>query len=119
MFFNEFCKIFKNLFLQNISGGCLYKKDELMWLRRAWCKSGTRTSGPGTRNPPQSLNVGPGTPIKFKNGTPGLLPKFKSGTPGLPTKFKSGTPSLFFNKFSFLEYFIVVSFLNMIQKYQL
>ena len=78
---------------------------------------GPRDLGPGT--PPQSLNVGPGTPIKFKNGTPGLLPKFKSGTPGLPTKFKSGTPSLFFSKFSFLEYFIVVSFLNMIQKYQL
>ena len=26
---------------------------------RAWCKSGTRTLGPGTRDPPQSLKVGP------------------------------------------------------------
>ena len=41
-----------------------------------WCKG--RTTGPrprdrGTRDrrPPQSLKVGPGTTLKFKNGTPG------------------------------------------------
>ena len=37
---------------------------------RAWCKSGTRTSGPGIRDPPQSLKGGPRTPLKFKSGTP-------------------------------------------------
>ena len=26
---------------------------------KAWCKSGTRTHGPGTRDPPQSLKAGP------------------------------------------------------------
>ena len=76
----------------------------------AWCKSGTRTSGPGT-------------PLRFKSGTPGPHSKFKSWTPGLPTKFKSGTPSPFFNEFiffrTFLRFFylfIFVSFLNNIQK---
>ena len=39
----------------------------------AWCKS-------GTLGPPQSLKVGPGTPLKFKSGTPGPPSKFKSGT---------------------------------------
>ena len=60
---------------------------------------GPRDSGPwdpGTREPPQSLKVGPGTPLKFK-----------SETLGPPSKFKSGTPSPFFNKFIFSEYFIV------------
>ena len=38
--------------------------------------------GPGPRDlgletpPPKSLNVGPGTPIKFKSETPGLPTKF-------------------------------------------
>ena len=47
----------------------------------------------GTKDPrsPQSLKMGPGTPLKFKSGTPGLPSKFKSGTPGPPLKFKSGT----------------------------
>ena len=36
--------------------------------------------GPGPRDPPQSLKVGPGTPLKFKSGTPGPPSKFKSGT---------------------------------------
>ena len=32
--------------------------------------------GPGPRDPPpQSLKVGPRTPLKFKNGTPGPLYK--------------------------------------------
>ena len=61
----------------------------------AWCKGGTRTRGPGTPDPPQSLKVGPETPLKFKNGTPGPLSKFKSGTQGPPSKFKSGTPLIF------------------------
>ena len=47
--------------------------------------------GPGPRDPPQSLKVGPGTPLKFKSGTLGPPSKFKSRTPGPPSKFKSGT----------------------------
>ena len=50
--------------------------------------------GPGPRDPPQSLKVGPGTPLKFK-----------SGTPGPPSKFKSGTPSPFFNEFILFRIF--------------
>ena len=34
----------------------------------------------GTRDPPQSLKVGPGTSLKFKRGMPGPPSKFKSGT---------------------------------------
>ena len=52
--------------------------------------------GPRTRDPPQSLKAGPGTPLKFKSGTPGPPPKFKSGTPGPPSKFKSGTLIIIF-----------------------
>ena len=62
----------------------------------AWCKSGT-----GTRNPPQSLKMGHGTPRKFKSGTPGPPSKFKSGTPGPPTKFNE-----FFNEFFFFRIFL-------------
>ena len=47
--------------------------------------------GPGLRDPPQSLKVGPWTPLKFKSGTPRPPSKFKSGAPGPPKKFKSGT----------------------------
>ena len=61
----------------------------MSYKNQAWCKSGTRTKGPATRDPPQSLKVGPGTPIKFKSGTPS--PKFKSKTPVPPSKFISGT----------------------------
>ena len=72
------------------------------------------TLGPGIRDHPQSLKVGPGTPLKFQ-----------SGTAGAPSKFKSGTPSPFFNKLMksfFSEYLIaffthfILSFLNTIQK---
>ena len=49
-------------------------------------KVGPGPQDPGNRDPPQSLKVGPGTPLKFK-----------SGTPGPPSKFKSETPSPFFN----------------------
>ena len=60
----------------------------------ALCKSGTRnlksgTSGPGARDTPQSLKLGPGTPQRFKNGTHS---KFERRTPGPPSKFKCGTP---------------------------
>ena len=68
----------------------------LVWSRcipyLTWCKSRTRTPGPGTREPPQNLKVGPGIPLKFK-----------SGTPGPPSKFKSGTPSPSFNEFIFFK----------------
>ena len=53
--------------------------------------------GSGTRDPPQSLKVGPETPLKFKSGTPGPPSKLNSRAPGHPPKFKSGTPSPFFN----------------------
>ena len=52
--------------------------------------------GYGTRDPPQSLKLGPGTPLKFKSGTPGPPPKFKSETPGPPSKFKNGTLIIIF-----------------------
>ena len=58
-----------------------------MQLLAAWYKKGTRTPGPW---PPQSLKVGPGTPLKFKSGIAGPPSKFKSETPGLSLKFKSG-----------------------------
>ena len=35
--------------------------------------------GPGPRDPPQSLKVGPGTPLKFKSGTPDPLQNLKVG----------------------------------------
>ena len=37
----------------------------------AWCKSGTRTPGPGTRDPEPSSKFKSGTqePLKFKSGT--------------------------------------------------
>ena len=54
------------------------------------CDQDPGTLGPTTRNPPQSLKVGPGTPLKFKSGTPGPPSKFKSRIPGPPSKFKSG-----------------------------
>ena len=63
---------------------------------------GPRNPGPrdsGTRDPPQSLKVGPGTPLKFKSGTPVHLSKFKSRIPGPLSKFKGGIPSSFFNEF--------------------
>ena len=71
----------------------------------AWCKSGTGTLGPATRDPPQSLKVGPGTSLKFKSGTPEPPSKFRSRIPRPPSKFKSGTPSPFFNEFIFFRIF--------------
>ena len=40
-------------------------------LIRAWCKSGSRTPGPGTRDPSQSFKLVPWASLKFKIGTPG------------------------------------------------
>ena len=40
---------------------------------------GPLDSGPGTQEPPQSLKVGPGTPLKFKIGTLEPPSKFKKG----------------------------------------
>ena len=51
---------------------------------------------PRTRDPPQTLKVGPGTPLKFKSGTAGPPSKFEGRIPGPPSKFKSGTPHLSF-----------------------
>ena len=58
--------------------------------KMAWCKSGTRTRGRRTREPPEILKVGPGILLNFKSGTPGLSWKFESRIPGPPSKFKSG-----------------------------
>ena len=74
-----------------------------------WCKNwqlrhGVKV-GPGPRDLPQSLKVGPGTPLKFKSGTPVPPSKFQSRIPGSPSKFKSGTPSPFFNEFMFFRIF--------------
>ena len=55
-----------------------------------------RDPRPQDPGPPQSLKVGPGTPLKFKSGTPGPPSKFKSRTPGPPSKFKSGTLEIIF-----------------------
>ena len=83
-------------------------------------KVGPGPQDPGNRDPPQSLKVGPGTPLKFKSGTPGPPSKFKSAT---PRPLQSGTPSPFFNEFFFFRIFIrffylfnFVSFSNKIQK---
>ena len=86
------------------------KSKIYIYLNEAWCKSGTRTPGPGTSGPgtqdlPQSLKVGPWTPLKFESGTPGPPSKFKSRIPGPPSKFKSGTPLPFFNEFVFFRIF--------------
>ena len=43
-------------------------------------KVGPGPRDPAIRDPPQSLKVGPGAPLKFKSGTPGPPSKFKSGT---------------------------------------
>ena len=64
---------------------------------------GSRDSG--TRDPPQSLKVGPGTSLKFKRGMPRPPSKFKSGTPGPSSKFKSGTLIIIF--LHCLTYFVL------------
>ena len=64
-------------------------------------KVGPGPRDPAIRDPPQSLKVGPGAPLKFKSGTPGPPSKFKSGIPGSPTKFNE-----FFNEFIFFRIFL-------------
>ena len=59
---------------------------------------------PETRDPPQSLKVGPGTPLKFQGRTSGPRSKFKSKTLGLPSKFKIGTFIIFLHC---LTYFVL------------
>ena len=70
-------------------------------------KVGPGPGVPGPRDTPQSLKVGPGTPLKFK-----------SETPGRPSRFKRRTPSPFFNEFIFFRifhrFYIFVSSLNKI-----
>ena len=88
------------------------KSKIYIYLNEAWCKSGTRTPGPGTSGPgtqdlPQSLKVGPWTPLKFESGTPGPPSKFKSRIPGSPSKLKVGPPYLSLMNSFFLEYLIV------------
>ena len=46
----------------------------------------------GNRDPPQSLKVGPGTPLKLKGGTSGPPSKFKSRTPDPLQSLKVGPP---------------------------
>ena len=70
-------------------------------------KVGPGPRDPGPRDPPQSLKVGPETPLKFKIGTPRPPSKFKSGTPDLSLM----NPFLFR---IFHRFFIFVSFLNKI-----
>ena len=72
-----------------------------------WGPRDLGTLGPGTWDPPQSLKVGPGTPLKFKIGTPGSSSKFKSRTSEPPSKFKSGTPHLSLKNSFFAGYLIV------------
>ena len=45
----------------------------------ACCKSGTMTLGPETRDVPQNLKVGPGTPESWKVGPHEPLQNFKVG----------------------------------------
>ena len=53
-------------------------------------KLGTGPQEPGTRDPPQSLKVGLGTPLKFKSVTLGSPSIFKGGTPGPLQSLKVG-----------------------------
>ena len=97
------------------------KSKIYIYLNEAWCKSGTRTLGPGTsgpaiRDPPQSLKVGPWNPLKFESGTPGPPSKFKSRIPGSPYLSLMNS---FFSEYLIVFYLCV--FLNKIytKKYQL
>ena len=70
-------------------------------------KVGPGPRDPGPRDPPQSLKVGPETPLKFKSGTPGPPSKFKSRIPGPLQSLKVGPPHLSLMNSFFSEYFIV------------
>ena len=62
----------------------------ILTILTVWCKSGTRTTGAEILGPwdPQSLKVGPVTPLKFK----------------------SRTPSPFFNEFIFFRIFYIFKY---------
>ena len=83
------------------------KMTEVIQKQRTWCKS---DQDPMTRDPPQSLKVGPKTPLKFKSGTPGSPSKFKSGTPGPSSKLKSGTLIIIF--LHCLTYFVLDKYIH-------
>ena len=98
----------KKLFLETLT--CVLKYLKLTrpttacyTSKRHGVKVGPGPRDPGPQDPPQSLKMGPETPLKFTCGTPGPSSKFKSGVPGPPTKFKSGTRSSFLNEFTFFQ----------------
>ena len=67
---------------------------------------------PGIQDPepPQSLKVGRGTPLKFRFGIPGSHSKFKGGSPGPSSEFKSGTFIIIF--FHWLTYFVLDKYID-------
>ena len=90
----KFCQLveypMRNIFFKYYAEN---EAEELVLVHFLW--HGVKV-GPGPRDPPQSLKVGLGTPLKFKSETAGPHPKFKSGTLGSPSKFKSGTLVIIF-----------------------
>ena len=89
----------------------------------AWCKSGTRTPGSGTRTPLKVQKWDPGPPWSLKVGPQDPLQNLKVGSQDPLQSLKVGLPhvslmnSFFFRIFIRLFYlFIFVSFLNKIQK---
>ena len=72
------------------------------------------TLGPQTRDPPQSLKAGSGTPLKFKSKIPEPPSKFRSGTPLPPSKFKSGTLIIIFRHC--FTYFVLDKYIYIIWK---
>ena len=71
-------------------------------LLTAWCKSGTRTPGPGTSGP--GIRDPPST---FKSGTPGPLQNLKMGPPDPLQSLKVGPPHLSLMNSFFSGYLIV------------
>ena len=95
LFSCEICEIFKNTYLEEHLRKTASAQLIPFILSEAWCKSGTRTRDVGTRDrgtrdPPQSLKVGPGTSQGIQVGSPGLQSKFESGIPGPPQSVKIG-----------------------------
>ena len=74
----------------------------------AWCKSGTRTPGLGTWDPPQSLKVGPQD--SFQNLKVGLQDYHQSLKVG---PLHLSLMNSFFSEY-FIVFFIFESFLNKI-----
>ena len=74
---------YQNFILQRWAISLLFKnysRAEVTYLltrfNRHSVKVGAGPRDPGTRDPPQSLKVGPGTPLKFKSGTPHFFNEF-------------------------------------------